>query len=67
MTVNGSEIHLFAETNNGDEGRVAQVEVSYTDAWGDTFRATTTAVQKSEPVAPEQFETIKPEEDDEEF
>ena len=67
MTVNGSEIHLFAETNSGDEGRVAKVEVSYTDAWGDTFRATTTVVQKSEPVAPEQFETIKPEEDDDEF
>ena len=67
MTVNGAEIHLFAETNSGEEGRVAEVEVSYTDAWGDTFRATTSVVQKSEPVAPEHFETLKPEQDDDEF
>ena len=67
MTVNGAEIHLAADVNGGEEARVADVEVSYTDAWGDTFRATTKVVQKSQPVAPEQFETIKPEEDDDEF
>ena len=37
------------------------------DAWGDTFRSTTTVVQKSKPVAPEQFETLKTEEEDDEF
>ena len=67
MTANGAEIHLFAETNNGEEGRVAEVEISYTDAWGDTFRSIATIVQKSKPVAPEQFEILKTEEEDEEF
>lgn len=67
MTANGAEIHLSTDVNSGEEGRVAEVEVSYTDAWGDTFRATTTVVHNSKPVAPEQFETIKPEEDDDEF
>ena len=67
MTANGAEIHLAADVNEGEEARVAEIEVSYTDAWGDTFRATTTLAQKSKPVAPEQFETIKPEEDDDEF
>ncbi len=67
MTVNGAEIHLSAKTNNGEEGRAAEVEVSYTDAWGDTFRSTATVVQQSKPVAPEQFETLKPEEEDDEF
>ena len=67
ITSNGAEIHLLADENSGEEGRVAEVEVSYTDDWGDTFRSTTTVVQKSLPVAPEQFETLKPEEDDDEF
>jgi hypothetical protein len=67
MTVNGAEIHLSTDVNNGEEARVAEVEISYTDAWGDTFRSTTTVVQKSKPVAPEQFETLKPEEEDDEF
>ena len=67
MTSNGAEIHLLTDVNGGEEARVADVEVSYTDAWGDTFRATTTVVQNSKPVAPEQFETIKPEDDDDEF
>jgi hypothetical protein len=67
ITVNGAEIHLSTDVNNGEEARVAEVEVSYTDAWGDTFRSTTTVVQKSKPVAPEQFETLKPEEEDDEF
>ena len=67
MTANGAEIHLSTDVNSGEEARVAEVEVSYTDAWGDTFRATTTVVHNSKPVAPEQFETIKPEEDDDEF
>lgn len=67
MTANGAEIHLLTDINEGDEARVAEVAVSYTDAWGDTFRTTTTVAQMSQPVAPEQFETIKPEEDDDEF
>ena len=67
MTVNGAEIHLSTDVNNGEEARVAEVEISYTDAWGDTFRSTTLVVQKSKPVAPEQFETLKPEQDDDEF
>ena len=67
MTANGAEINLSADANGGEEARIAEVEVSYTDAWGDTFRSTTTVVQQSKPVAPEQFETLKPEEDDDEF
>ena len=67
MTVNGAEIHLFADENSGVDGLTAEVELSYTDAWGDTFRSITTVVQKSKPVAPEQFETLKTEEEDDEF
>ena len=67
ITANGAEIHLLTDVNNGEEARVAEVEISYTDAWGDTFRSTTTVVQKSKPVAPEQFETLKTEQDDDEF
>ena len=64
MTVNGAEINLTADENRGEVARVAEVEVSYTDAWGDTFRATTTLVQNSENGATGPSEPSEPEPDE---
>ena len=62
MTANGAEIHLLAEVNGGKEARVAEIEVSYTDAWGDTFRTTTKVMQQGNSSINEPDEPSEPSE-----
>lgn len=68
ITANGTEIVITNTANESEEvERKATAEISYVDAWGDTFAATTEIVQLTKPIIPEMFEPVKPGEDDDEL
>ncbi len=68
INVNGTEIVItHTENDSEDVERRATAEISYTDAWGDTFTSTAEVVHSVKPVKPEMFEPIKPGEEDDEF
>ena len=68
ISPNGTEIVVTNTANESEEvERKATAEISYTDSWGDTFKATTEIVQKVKPIIPEMFEPVKPGEDDDEL
>lgn len=65
ITSNGTEIVITNTANESEEAeRRAVAEISYVDAWGDTFAASAEIVQLPKPVIPEMFEPVKPDEDD---
>lgn len=53
LSRNGSEIKVFCSANNSGKERTAQIRISYTDCWGETFTDTATISQSDKVQNPE--------------
>ncbi len=53
LSRNGSEVKVFCSENKSGKERTAQIRISYTDCWGETFTDTATISQSDKVQTPE--------------
>lgn len=65
---NGTSFYfMFGENESQESGRSAKIEISYVDAWGETFSDAVELKQAIRPTPPELFEDFNTDENDNEF
>ena len=53
LSHNGSEVKVYCSENNSGRERSAQIRISYTDCWGESFSDTATITQSDKAQNPE--------------